>query len=35
MNDIWKLAQNESGLDTLANAADLDEAVKILHTLLE
>ena len=34
MNDIWKMAQNESGMTSLTKAADSEDAVRILKNLL-
>ena len=34
MNDIWKMAQNQKGIDALANADTSDAVIKILQDLL-
>jgi len=35
MNDIWKMAQNEDSMNSLANAADSESVIKLLKTLLK
>ena len=35
MNDIWKMAQNEKGIDALANADTPEDVINILQYLLK